>query len=107
VVCSGFNDGQQWQGKWTSVWHSPQQDGYEMAISAFVLIDTTGNHTKSAYKTITRIQGVKAVYPVTGPFDLIAQVEAETLEELNDLVMVRLRGIDGVTKTNTAIVLDL
>jgi DNA-binding Lrp family transcriptional regulator len=78
-----------------------------MAISAFVLIDTTGNHTKSAYKTITRIEGVKAVSPVTGPFDLIAQVEAETLEVLNDRVMTRLRGIDGVIKTNTAIVLNL
>ena len=78
-----------------------------MSISAFILIDTTGNHTKSACKTATRIQGVKAVYPVTGPFDLIAQVEAETLEELNDMVMTRLRGIDGVTKTTTAIVLDL
>ena len=78
-----------------------------MAISAFVLIDTTGNHTKSAYKTLTRIQGVKAVFPVTGPYDLIAQVEAETLEELNDLVMVRIRGVDGITKTNTAIVLNI
>ncbi len=72
-----------------------------MAISAFVLIDTTGNHTKTAYKTLTRIQGIKAVYPVTGPYDLIAQVEAETFEELNDLIMVRLRGVDGITKTNT------
>ena len=78
-----------------------------MAISAFVLIDTTGNHTKTAYKTLTRIQGIKAVYPVTGPYDLIAQVEAETLEELNDLIMVRLRGVDGITKTNTAIVLKI
>lgn len=78
-----------------------------MAITAFVLIDTTGNHTKSAYKTLTRIQGVKDVYPVTGLCDLIAQVEAETLEELNDLVMVRIRGVDGITKTNTAIVLKL
>jgi len=78
-----------------------------MAISAFVLIGTSGHHTKSAYKTITRIQGVKAVYPVTGPHDLIAHVEAETLEELNDLVMTRLRGVDGVIKTNTAIVLNL
>jgi len=78
-----------------------------MAISAFVLIDTTGNHTKTAYKTLTRIQGIKAVYPVTGPFDLIAQVEAETFEELNDLIMVRLRGVDGITKTNTAIVLKI
>ena len=77
-----------------------------MAISAFVLIDTTGNHTKSAYKTLTRIQGVKAVFPVTGPYDLIAQVDADTIEELNDLVMVRIRGVDGITKTNTAIVLN-
>ena len=78
-----------------------------MAISAFVLIDTTGNHTKTAYKTLTRIQGIQAVYPVTGPYDLIAQVEAETFEELNDLIMVRLRGVDGITKTNTAIVLKI
>lgn len=78
-----------------------------MAISAFVLINTIGDHTKSAYKTLTRIEGVKAVYPVTGPYDLIAQVEAETLEELNDLVMVRIRGVDGITKTNTAIVLKI
>ncbi len=78
-----------------------------MAISAFVFIDTTGNHTKSAYKTLTRIQGVQSVYPVTGPYDLIAQVQAETLEELNDLVVTRIRGVDGITKTNTAIVLDL
>jgi DNA-binding Lrp family transcriptional regulator len=76
-----------------------------MGISAFVLIDTTGNHTKSAYKTLARIQGVQAVYPVTGPHDLIAQVEAETLEELHDTVMASIRGVDGITKTNTAIIL--
>ncbi len=78
-----------------------------MSISAFVLIETTGNHTKSAYKTLTRIQGVQSVYPVTGLHDLIAQVQAETLEELNEMVMARIRGIDGITKTNTAIVLKL
>lgn len=78
-----------------------------MAIEAFVLMETTGNHTKSAYKTLTRITGVKAVYPVTGPYDLIAQIEADTLEELNELVMTRIRAVDGVTKTNTAIVLNL
>lgn len=78
-----------------------------MPISAFVLIDVTGNHTKSAYKTLTRIQGVKALYPVTGPHDIIAQVEAETIEELNELVVSRIRGVDGIVKTNTALVLNL
>ena len=78
-----------------------------MAISAFVLIDVTGNHTKSAYKTLTRIQGVKSLHAVTGPFDLIAQVEAETIEELNDIVLSRIRSVDGITKTSTALVLKM
>jgi DNA-binding Lrp family transcriptional regulator len=78
-----------------------------MAISAFVLIDVTGNHTKSAYKTLTRIQGVKSLHAVTGPFDLIAEVEAETIEELNDIVLSRIRGVDGITKTSTALVLKM
>lgn len=78
-----------------------------MAISAFVFIDVTGNHTKSAYKTLTRIQGVKSLHAVTGPFDLIAQVEAETIEELNDIVLSRIRGVDGITKTSTALVLKM
>lgn len=78
-----------------------------MAFSAFVLIDVTGNHTKSAYKTITRIPGVKALYAVTGPHDLIAHVEAETIEELNELVLSRIRSVDGIIKTSTALILNL
>jgi DNA-binding Lrp family transcriptional regulator len=78
-----------------------------MGISAFVLIDVTGNHTKSAYKTLTRIQGVKSLHAVTGPFDLIAQVEAETIEELNEIVLSRIRSVDGITKTSTALVLKM
>jgi len=78
-----------------------------MAISAFVLIDVTGNHTKSAYKTLTRILGVKSLHAVTGPFDLIAQIEAETIEELNEIVLSRIRSVDGITKTSTALVLKM
>ncbi|GJL50599.1 Lrp/AsnC family transcriptional regulator [Candidatus Nitrospira salsa] len=76
-----------------------------MSISAFILIDVTGNHTKSAYKTIMRIQGVQSLAAVTGAHDLIAQIEAETIEELHDIVLSRIRSIDGVLKTSTALVL--
>ena len=51
-----------------------------MAVSAFVLVDVMGDHTKSAFKTITRIPGVKHVYVITGPHDLIVDIEAETME---------------------------
>lgn len=77
-----------------------------MAVSAFIMVDVTGDHTKSAYKTITRIPLVKKVYAVTGPFDLVVQIEADTLENLNELVLSRIRGVDGVMKTSTAIILN-
>ncbi|MYD31916.1 MAG: Lrp/AsnC family transcriptional regulator [Nitrospira sp. SB0661_bin_20] len=77
-----------------------------MAVSAFIMVDVTGDHTKSAYKTITRIPLVKKVYAVTGPFDLVVQIEADTLESLNELVLSRIRGVDGVMKTSTAIILN-
>ena len=78
-----------------------------MAVSAFVLVDVIGDHTKSAFKTITRIPGVKHVYVITGPHDLIVDIEAETMEDLNDLVLSRIRTVDGVRKTTTAIILNL
>jgi len=78
-----------------------------MAISAFVMIDVAGDHTKSAYKTITRIPRVKKVDAVTGPYDLVVQIEAETLADLNELVLSRIRVVDGVVKTSTAIILML
>lgn len=78
-----------------------------MAVSAFIMVDVTGDHTKSAYKTITRIPLVKRVDAVTGPFDLVVQIEADTLESLNELVLSRIRGVDGVVKTSTAIILNL
>jgi DNA-binding Lrp family transcriptional regulator len=78
-----------------------------MAISAFVLIDVTGNHTKVAYKTIQRMDGVKSVFTVTGSHDIIAHVEAANIESLSELVLSKIRSIDGVIKTMTSIVLSV
>ena len=78
-----------------------------MAISAFVLVDVTGDHTKSAYKTITRMEGVKSAYAVTGAHDLIILVETENIQTLGDLILSKIRSIDGVTKTMTSIVLNI
>jgi DNA-binding Lrp family transcriptional regulator len=78
-----------------------------MALSAFILIEVQGDHTKSAYKTIQRIAGVKAAYTVSGTYDLIVQVEAENLEQLSDMLMSKIRAVDGVIKTNTCFVLNV
>jgi DNA-binding Lrp family transcriptional regulator len=77
-----------------------------LSVSAFILIDVAGDHTKSAFKTITRIEGVKAVYAVTGSHDLVVFVEADTIQSLSEMVLAKIRGVDGVTKTTTSIVLN-
>ena len=76
-----------------------------MAISAFVFVDVIGDHTKSAFKTITRLPGVKNLYSVTGPHDLIVDIEADTLEELDESVLSKIRSVDGVQKTTTSVIL--
>jgi DNA-binding Lrp family transcriptional regulator len=76
-----------------------------MAVSAFILVDVVGDHTKSTYKTITRIEGVKVVHNITGPHDLIVEAQGDTLELLNEQTLTRIRAVDGVTKTLTCFVI--
>ncbi len=78
-----------------------------MGISAFILIEVTGDHTKSVFKTIQRMVGVKAAYMVSGSYDLLVQVEADSLEALSDLLLSKIRSVDGVTKTTTCMVLNV
>ena len=78
-----------------------------LSVSAFILIEVLGDHTKSVFKTIKRIEGVKSLNVITGSYDIIALVEAESLNELSDTILSRLRSVDGVTKTVTNIILDL
>jgi len=78
-----------------------------LSVSAFIFIGVLGDHTKSVFKTLKRIEGIKSLYVITGSYDIIALVEAESLNELSDTVLSRLRSVDGVTKTVTNIILDL
>lgn len=50
--------------------------------------------------------GADEVSVVTGGTDLIARVHAKDISELNDLVVKKLRNIDGVDKTQTMVVLS-
>lgn len=77
-----------------------------MACEAFVLINVTGDHTKSVYKTITRMEGVKAAFMVTGVYDLIVHITAKDMNHLGDIILSNLRAVDGVTQTMTCLVLS-
>lgn len=77
-----------------------------MGYEAFVLVNVTGDHTKSVYKTITRMEGVKAAFMVTGVYDLIVHITAKDMNHLGDIILSNIRAIDGVTQTMTCLVLS-
>jgi DNA-binding Lrp family transcriptional regulator len=73
-----------------------------MPLRAFILIEVAGDHTRSAYKTIQRMEGVRTAYIVTGGYDLIVHIEGQDLKQVNE-VLQKIRGVQGVTKTTTCI----
>ncbi|MEO5657445.1 MAG: Lrp/AsnC ligand binding domain-containing protein [Nitrospiria bacterium] len=77
-----------------------------MAFEAIILVNVTGDHTKSAYKTITRMEGIKSAFMVTGVYDLVVHVAARDLSHLGDMILTNIRSVDGVTQTMTCLVLS-
>jgi DNA-binding Lrp family transcriptional regulator len=71
---------------------------------AYVLIQTASGKALSAAEGIVDIQGVKAAHPVTGAYDVICLVEAENLPALAGTVVERIQAVDGVERTETAVV---
>lgn len=74
-----------------------------MAAKAYVLIETEPGRTKEVASTIERLEGVKSVDPVTGPYDIIAVVEGKSLNEIGDLVTGKIHPIVGISRTVTCL----
>jgi len=74
-----------------------------MSAKAFVLIETVVGRTKEVVTSIKQLEGVKSVDTVTGPYDIIAIVEAKDLNEIGDLVTGKIHPIAGISRTVTCL----
>jgi DNA-binding Lrp family transcriptional regulator len=74
-----------------------------MTARAFVLIEIAVGKTREVADNIRQIEGVKSVDSVTGPYDVIAIVEAETLNEIGELVTGKIHPIAGISRTVTCL----
>ena len=66
---------------------------------AYVLIETEVAKTKEVVGTIRGLEGVLRVDIVTGPYDAIATIERENLNEIGDLVTSEFHRIGGISRT--------
>ena len=75
-----------------------------MRFASYILMELSPGMAKKAADAISKIEGVKMVHPVTGPFDVIAFAEVPDLASLSGLVLEKIQSIEGVKKTQTAVV---
>lgn len=78
-----------------------------MAVSAYVLIQTEVGKAAQVAAEIRAIDGVVAADDVTGPYDVIARAEANSMDELGKMVVSRIQMIEGITRTLTCPVVYL
>jgi DNA-binding Lrp family transcriptional regulator len=72
---------------------------------AFVLIEVNVGKAKEVAAAIGKLKGsgVESVYTVTGPYDIIAIVEGETLNQIGDLVTSKIHPVAGISRTVTCL----
>lgn len=74
-----------------------------MAAKAFILIETSVGKTKEVVTTLHALKGVKTVDTVTGPYDIITVVEAESLNDIGEIVTGKIHPIPGISRTVTCL----
>jgi len=78
-----------------------------MSVRAYILIQTEVGKAADVAREIADIDGVVSADDVTGPYDVIAVAEAESVDDLGRMVVSRVQLIEGITRTLTCPVVNL
>ncbi|UCG54409.1 MAG: Lrp/AsnC ligand binding domain-containing protein [Dehalococcoidia bacterium] len=74
-----------------------------MSAKAFVLIETAVGKTQEVVSILNKMGGLKSVDTVTGPYDIIAVLEAEDLNKIGDLITGKIHAVEGISRTVTCL----
>lgn len=76
-------------------------------MRAFVLCKLSPGKEQKAVQRIRAIPGVSDVYLVFGGWDAILCADADTIDKLCGLIVSQIRGVDGVSATETLVTTNL
>ncbi len=76
-------------------------------VEAYIFINTSPGTLDNAAKQIYSLEGVHSVEAITGPYDAIVKAEANSNDELGQLVVSSIQKVNGVEKTLTCLVVEL
>ena len=74
--------------------------------TVFTLIDVELGAENEVVEKLRKMKNVKEAHAVHGVHDIIAKVEADTMEELKEILTSKVRRLDKVRTTLTMIVIE-
>ena len=80
----------------------PDYEKLGFVVQAFILAEVKGDQRKIK-KQIETIPGVLDVHIITGEWDMLIHVIAHTMKDIGDMILDKLREIDGIEKTYTLV----
>lgn len=82
-----------------------RSDAATHAVRGLMMLEIAGRGGEKTARVLTKIPAVQAVHSTNGIWDLIAEIGTETLEQF-DRVLTEVRRIDGITKSETNLLLS-
>lgn len=72
-----------------------------MSVQAFILIQTEVGKATGVADAVAKIPGVTLSEGVTGPYDVIMRAEAPSMEDFGRMILSKVQGVAGITRTLT------
>ena len=72
-------------------------------VRAYVLISAHPGHALDVVRSLGQVSGIIQADAITGEYDVIAQIEAEDIGGIGQLIVEKVQTADGVFKTVTCL----
>ncbi len=70
---------------------------------AYVLIVTDSAAMRRVASALREVEGITQVHEVMGPYDVVAELEAESVTEIPSVLADTIRTIEGIQSTTTLV----
>ena len=72
-------------------------------IEAYVLVVTNPGETKNVVAAIGKVAGVKELHEVMGPYDIVIEIEVDSLSDVPPILSDKIRTVPGIESTTSLV----
>jgi len=70
-------------------------------VIGFVLMHVSPLHEYEVFNKLSKVPEVVELHPLFGEYDLIAKIEAEDYESIGEIIIHKIKTVEGIMDTKT------